>query len=283
MTESLHGDLASFVGNALSPEEDAAFAEHLAGCATCQDEVVWLSELAVAVADLGTGGASASGDAEGTAPDGPEAGDAGTAAALGAEAAVAGPGEADPVGAEVVAFPSVPDVRPGQADPAGGFPEGTRGVRAVGRTGRRTGWLVAAALMLLALGGAGGYAAGHARSTTVAAQEDPAQQLFDTGTVHRAGSASTGVHAEVAVTPSPGGVNVGLRLSDPVGPKRCELVVVGRDGEQQTAMTWSVPSGGFGAGSSAPLLARGQAGLRPDQIARFEVRSNGRALLVIPA
>jgi FHA domain len=111
----------------------------------------------------------------------------------------------------------------------------------------------------------------------------PVQVLFDTGTVHRAGSAASHVSADVAVVPSRGGVDVGLRLADPLGPKQCELVVVGRDGAQQTAMTWSVPSEGFGSGSSGPLLARGQVGFQPGQIARFEIQSAGRTLLVIPA
>jgi hypothetical protein len=88
--------------------------------------------------------------------------------------------------------------------------------------------------------------------------------------------------AQVAVVPSRGGADIGLRLSDPVGPKSCELVVISKAGDRQTAMTWSVPARGYGAGVSAPLLTRGQAGFDPDQIAQFEIHSGGRTLLVIP-
>src|SRR5262249_18232976 len=106
--------------------------------------------------------------------------------------------------------------------------------------------------------------------------------LFDTGSVYRADDPATQVTAQVAVVRSRGGVDIGLRLSDPVGPKSCELVVISKAGDRQTAMTWSVPARGYGAGPSTPLLTRGHVGFEPDQIAQFEIPSGGRTLLVIP-
>lgn len=207
--KSVHGDVASFVAGALPPDEDDAFAEHLADCAECRDEIVWMSQLAVAVSELDT--------------------------------------EAD---TEATVTP----LRPWQ----------TRKIV-----------LAAAGATLFALGGAAGYTVDHST------HQDATQVLFDTGAVHSA--AKDQVSAQVAVVPSEGGVQIGLHLVDPVGPKNCELVAIGRDGEEQTAMTWHVPDGGFGAGPARELSARGQAGLQLNQIARFEIRSEGRTILAITA
>jgi hypothetical protein len=206
MAKSIHSDVASFVANALTPAEDAAFTEHLADCETCRDEIVWMSELSVAVGSLDP------------------------------EASV------------------TPIRRP------------------------RYALLVAAAAALLALGGAIGFTIGHSTTQVVAVQQDPTQALFDKGVLHSARDVATQVSAQVAVVASQGGVEVGLRLVDPAGPKNCELVAIGQNGVEQTAMTWHVPDGGF---SGAPLVTRGQAGLRPDQIARWEIRSEGRTVLAI--
>jgi hypothetical protein len=142
---------------------------------------------------------------------------------------------------------------------------------------RPNAWIAAAAAAgLLAAGGGIGYLAGHETSP------DPAQALFDTGATHHAGNPASQVSADVAVVPDRAGTEIGLRLSDPVGPKTCELVVVGRDGVRQTAMSWQVPAGGFGHDDSAPLMARGAAGMPADQITRFEIRSDNAVLLTIP-
>jgi hypothetical protein len=210
LAESIHGDVASFVADALTPDADAAFAEHLAECETCRDEIVWMSRLSTAL----------------------------------------GEAEFEP---------------PAPID-----------LGSVRRRRRTVGLLAAVAVLLLALGGAAGFVVG--RSTV----PDAAQVLFDTGAVHSAVDTATRVRAEVAVVGSNGGVEVGLHLVDPVGPKQCQLVAVGKNGEQQVAMTWSVPSTGFGD-AAAPLSARGQVGFHPDQISRFEIRSGGRTLLAIPA
>jgi hypothetical protein len=255
LTESIHGSVAAFVANALDPAEDAAFAEHLAGCASCREELVWMSDLGTALAGLDPADFSETGP-------GPDSAETGTRGA------------------------SSSDTRNAAGtQPAGDAPPAPVDLAAARRRRRWTGLLAAAAAGLLALGG-GGFLLGHttARTGTTqdTAQQDPAQLLFDTGSVYRADDPATRVTAQVAVVPSRGGADIGLRLSDPVGPKSCELVVISKTGDRQTAMTWSVPAGGYGAGASAPLLTRGQAGFEPDQITQFEIHSGGRTLLVIP-
>jgi Putative zinc-finger len=252
LTESIHSNVAAFVANALDPAEDAAFAEHLAGCESCREELVWMSEIGTVLAGLDPADFGETGDRpDGTGTSTRGAGPTDTGAAAGTQ-----PAEDDP---------------PPPIDLAA----------ARRRLRRWTGLLVAAVAGLLALGG-GAFLLGHSTAHPVTAQQDPAQLLFGTGSVYRADDPATQVTAQVAVVPSRGGADIGLRLSDPVGPKSCELVVISKAGDRQTAMTWSVPAGGYGAGASAPLLTRGQAGFEPDQIAQFEIHSGGRTLLVIP-
>ncbi|WP_308294585.1 hypothetical protein [Streptomyces sp. RKAG290] len=71
------------------------------------------------------------------------------------------------------------------------------------------------------------------------------------------------------------GADVGLDVTG--GPETgvCALVAVGRDGVAETVATWS------SAGPDGkPLRVTGGAALRPEAIARFEVRAaSGRRLL----
>jgi hypothetical protein len=271
LTESIHRDVAAFLANALEPDEDAAFADHLAGCETCRDELVWLSGVTLALA-----GEDA--DPVAAVPDPTD--EPGPAEAGSAEP---GPAEADqPVAQDKPVAQDEPVAQDGPAEPAGPRPPTDIETVRHRRAGRATGWLAAAAAAgLLVVGGGTGFLIGHSTAGVTAAP-NAVQVLFDTGAVHRAQSPASRVTADIAVVPAAGGVDLGLRLSDPLGPKQCMLVAVGRNGARQTAMTWSVPAGGFGTASSGPLLARGQVGFHPGEIARFEIQSAGRTLLVIP-
>ncbi|MGW7055685.1 anti-sigma factor family protein [Streptomyces sp. NPDC054887] len=97
---------------------------------------------------------------------------------------------------------------------------------------------------------------------------------------------ASGVRAAVALRERGWGAAVGLELARVAGPLTCELVVVGKDGEEQTVTTWAVPEGGYGMpgveGHEEPLRTEGGAALRGSDIARFEVRTlDGRRLVTI--
>lgn len=64
------------------------------------------------------------------------------------------------------------------------------------------------------------------------------------------------------------GTDVALELSKSTAAGVCELVAVGRDGSEETVMTWSARGDGGG-----PMVTWGGAALRPYEIDRFEVRT----------
>ncbi|MDX3093522.1 zf-HC2 domain-containing protein [Streptomyces sp. ME01-24h] len=94
---------------------------------------------------------------------------------------------------------------------------------------------------------------------------------------------STGVKATVGVNKKKWGSEVGLTLAGVKGPLTCRLVVVGKDGSQQTVGSWSVPPAGYGiSGQPNPLTLDGSAGMRPDDISRFDVvTSQGQRLVSV--
>ncbi|WP_431946275.1 anti-sigma factor family protein [Actinacidiphila sp. bgisy167] len=95
---------------------------------------------------------------------------------------------------------------------------------------------------------------------------------------------ATGVKATVGVNEKKWGSEVGLTLAGVRGPLTCRLVVVGKDGSQQTVSTWSVPATGYGtSGQPDALTLDGSAGLQPDDISRFDVvTSQGQRLVSVP-
>lgn len=98
--------------------------------------------------------------------------------------------------------------------------------------------------------------------------------------------AATGVSGTVAMEGKGWGSRVGLRLGKVKGPLECTLVAVDRAGNDRTVSGWSVPPKGYGfADSPAPALTlEGGTALKPNEIARFEVRdsASGRILLRVP-
>jgi Putative zinc-finger len=104
------------------------------------------------------------------------------------------------------------------------------------------------------------------------------------GKVFEATQAGTGVKAKVGVERKAWGTNVGLELRGLEGPKECKLVAISKDNEEQTVSTWSVPPRGYGVQANPrPLVTTGGAGLFPNEIERFEVRTlDGENLVTVP-
>ncbi|MEU6769756.1 zf-HC2 domain-containing protein [Streptomyces sp. NPDC046759] len=122
-----------------------------------------------------------------------------------------------------------------------------------------------AASVVLAVVGPGVVAfAGHAEPAAhVTAATDP----------------KTGVWAEVTADDGDSGSRLVLRVKDGTGPHACRLVVVGRDGSEQTAGTWMEP--GQGAGT---FTALGSSTMHPGEIARYDVRTtDGQHLVSVDA
>ncbi|HET6858963.1 MAG TPA: zf-HC2 domain-containing protein [Streptomyces sp.] len=97
---------------------------------------------------------------------------------------------------------------------------------------------------------------------------------------------ATGVSATVALRERGWGAGVGLELGRVEGPLACKLIAIGKDGDEQTVTTWSVPAGGYGrpgvAGHEEPLRTEGGAALGGADIDRFEVRTlDGKRLVTI--
>ncbi|MFI6034801.1 zf-HC2 domain-containing protein [Streptomyces sp. NPDC051315] len=85
----------------------------------------------------------------------------------------------------------------------------------------------------------------------------------------------SGVWAQVTIEDEVYGSQVELRVKDAAGPRACHLVVVGRDGSEQTVTSWNVPHH-----DARPNTMKGGSALHPDEIARYEVRTKEGERLV---
>jgi hypothetical protein len=98
----------------------------------------------------------------------------------------------------------------------------------------------------------------------------------------------TGANAEVAVTDNKWGTRVQLKLTTVNGPLVCQLIAVGKDEQTAVAMTWKVPSAGYGSVAQPdPLVVDGSTSIRTADLDHFEVRAiEGKAeknpLVTIP-
>ncbi|MEU7057311.1 zf-HC2 domain-containing protein [Streptomyces sp. NPDC046197] len=89
--------------------------------------------------------------------------------------------------------------------------------------------------------------------------------------------AKTGVWAEVRAADADWGSEVQLKIKDGTGARSCRLVVIGRDGSEQTVTSWTVPSH-----DARTNTIRGGAAMHTDQIDRFEVRTaDGQPLVTL--
>jgi anti-sigma factor RsiW len=78
----------------------------------------------------------------------------------------------------------------------------------------------------------------------------------------------SGVWAQVTAEDRAWGSHVELKVKDGAGPRACHLVVVGRDGSEETVTTWGVPRH-----DARPNTMLGGSALHPGEIARYEVRA----------
>ncbi|MEV8393096.1 MULTISPECIES: zf-HC2 domain-containing protein [unclassified Streptomyces] len=131
--------------------------------------------------------------------------------------------------------------------------------------GRRLALVAAAAV--LAVGGPLGV-------LTVVPRADPGTPVTVRWT---ASDRSTGTAAVVTAAEKAWGADIGLELVRSGDFGSCALIAVGRDGSEETVTSWAARAGG-----SVPLVTRGGAALRPDEIDHFEVRaSDGRRVMTI--
>jgi hypothetical protein len=130
------------------------------------------------------------------------------------------------------------------------------------RTARRRLLYAVAASVIVALGGpaAAVLAGGGDGAVRVAAADE-----------------RSGVWAQVTTEDAAWGSRVELTVKDGAGPRSCRLVVVGRDGSEETVTSWRVRQH-----DPRPGTMQGATALHPDQIARYEVRTaNGEHLVTL--
>ncbi|MEU0384609.1 zf-HC2 domain-containing protein [Streptomyces chartreusis] len=87
--------------------------------------------------------------------------------------------------------------------------------------------------------------------------------------------ARSGVWAQVTVEDKASGSQVELKVKDAAGPRPCHLVIVGRDGSEETATSWHGPGH-----DTHPSTMMASSSKHPDETARYEVRSASGEVLV---
>ncbi|MCX5239919.1 zf-HC2 domain-containing protein [Streptomyces prunicolor] len=121
------------------------------------------------------------------------------------------------------------------------------------RAGRRRFLYAVAASVVFAVGGPA--------VATLAAHGDSAVQLTAT-------DAKSGVWAQVTAANENYGSDVSLKIKDGAGPRSCRLVVVGRDGSEQTVTSWMVPEH-----DATMITMEGGAAMHPTEIDHYDVRT----------
>ncbi|MDF3143731.1 MULTISPECIES: zf-HC2 domain-containing protein [unclassified Streptomyces] len=147
---------------------------------------------------------------------------------------------------------------------------------------RRSFYMVAAAAALIvggpfaAVAASGGDSESGGTSQTLAA--NPAKDLFKsiedkvTGT-----DPSSKVTATVAMQEKAWGTETALELGGVKGPLKCSMIFVSKDGERETAASWSVPKWGYGIPDAKteqarnPLYVSGGVSMAPDDVDHIEI------------
>jgi hypothetical protein len=116
---------------------------------------------------------------------------------------------------------------------------------ASGTTGRRTKWAAAAAAVVaaaaLCVGVLVGWTTADSHQTTSAAPAVPSPTPMRPGTRFiTAQDPRTGARLTVRLVPAPGWVRLNAAVSGIPAGQACHLVVIGRDGDRQTAGGWLV-------------------------------------------
>ncbi|GAA3784835.1 zf-HC2 domain-containing protein [Streptomyces phyllanthi] len=129
------------------------------------------------------------------------------------------------------------------------------------RAGRRR-WLFAvAASVVFAVGG-----------PAVAILAGPGEQK----TAVAATDTKTGVWAEVKAADKLWGSEIDVQVKDASGPRVCQLVVIGKDGSEETVTSWMAPDH-----TDTPSAMKGGAAMQREDISHFEVRSDGERLVTL--
>ncbi|GAA2253007.1 zf-HC2 domain-containing protein [Streptomyces atrovirens] len=127
-------------------------------------------------------------------------------------------------------------------------------VAARNRAGRRRLLLALAASVVVAV---------SAPAVAVLTRDDGGSAVSVAATDER-----SGVWAQVTTQDEAWGSNVEIEVKDGAGPRTCRLVVVGRDGSEETVTSWSVPRL-----DARPHTVLGGSAMHPEDIARYEVRT----------
>ncbi|WP_320782297.1 zf-HC2 domain-containing protein [Streptomyces sp. CRN 30] len=166
------------------------------------------------------------------------------------------------------------------------------------RKKRRNLYLVSTAAALIVAGPfaavattSGGDDPGGGGRKTEAGQVSPAESAFAEMTDRvTATDPGTEVSATVALEKKAWGTETVLELKNVKGPEKCALIAVGKNGERQTASSWSVPEWGYGIPDATeekaqkPLYVQGGAALEPNEIDHFEVMTfDGQRLVEVDA
>ncbi|MCX2923380.1 zf-HC2 domain-containing protein [Streptomyces sp. NEAU-W12] len=85
----------------------------------------------------------------------------------------------------------------------------------------------------------------------------------------------SGVWAEITTADEDWGSRLQLKVKDGAGPRVCRLVVVGRDGSEETVTSWGVPRH-----DARPNTMTGGSTLHTGQVDRYELRSSDGEHLV---
>lgn len=78
----------------------------------------------------------------------------------------------------------------------------------------------------------------------------------------------SGVWAEVTAEDKAWGSDVELKIKDGAGPRVCRLVIIGRDGSEETVTSWKVPRH-----DARPNTMVSGSALHPEEIDHYEVRT----------
>jgi anti-sigma factor RsiW len=87
---------------------------------------------------------------------------------------------------------------------------------------------------------------------------------------------ATGVWAEIEAADKLWGSQIDVKVKDASGPRVCQLVVIGKDGSEQTVASWKAPDH-----SSEPSAMKGGVAMQRKDISHFEVRSDGERLVTL--
>ncbi|MGN9756235.1 anti-sigma factor family protein [Streptomyces sp. SD31] len=149
---------------------------------------------------------------------------------------------------------------------------------------RRSFYMVAAAVALIvggpfvAVATNGSDGGGDSEGNRTVQAANPAKDLFESIEKKVTGSdAATGATATVALQEKLWGTETGLELKGVKGPLKCSMIFVSKDGERETAASWSVGKWGYGIPDGKteqarnPLYVTGGVSMAPEDVDHVEI------------